>query len=295
MRNIYFIGYLLAILALFFVPLKELFELFLNQDLYSYFPLIPVVSLFLLFRHRKAIFYETGYSFQWGLPIGAAGMILYWIGMGRIWDLNPNDHLSLMIFSLVVCLIGGFIVFYGSRAFCRGMFPLLFLVFIVPPPSIIIEPLIRVLLIGSAEASYRVFQILGVPVFRQGFVFELPGLAVEVARQCSGINSTMALFITSVIAGYLFLETGWRRVVLLLAIFPITIFKNSLRIVTISLLAAYVDPIFIQNHWIHRAGGKPFFILAMLIMLPVLWLLRRSEKKRIEVGKLKSGAVERFG
>ena len=282
MRNLYFIGYLLVSLVLFFMPLKELIRLFLDSELYSYFPLIPVVTVFLLLRNRKAIFSDISYSIRWGIPTAAAGMLLYWIGRGRIWVLNPNDHLSLMIFSLLICLVGGFIAFYGIKAFRKAMFPLLFLVFIVPPPTIIIEPLIHVLLVGSAETSYRVFSILGVPVFRQGFVFELPGIAVEVAKQCSGINSTMALFITSVIAGYLFLETGWRRVALVLAIFPITIFKNSLRIVTISLLAAYVDPIFIQNHWIHRAGGKPFFIFALLFMVPVLWLLRRSENKNID-------------
>jgi exosortase/archaeosortase family protein len=68
---------------------------------------------------------------------------------------------------------------------------------------------------------------------------------------------------------------------LVLAIFPVTIFKNSLRIVTISLLAAYVDPVFLTNHWIHSAGGKPFFIFALLFMAPVLWSLRRSENKNI--------------
>ncbi len=138
------------------------------------------------------------------------------------------------------------------------------------------------LLIGSAETAYKVFQVLDIPVYRQDFVFELPGISVEVARQCSGIRSALALIITSVLAGYLFLETRRRRVALVLAVFPITIFKNSLRIVTISLLAAYVDPIFLTNHWIHSAGGKPFFIFALLFMLPVLWLLRRSEKKKID-------------
>lgn len=117
MRNIYFIGYLLVILALFSVPLKELVRLFLNSELYSYFPIIPVVSLFILFKKRKDIFSEPEYTFQWGLPTAAAGMVLYWIGQGRLWDLNPNDHLSLMMLSWLICLIGGFIAFYGIHAF----------------------------------------------------------------------------------------------------------------------------------------------------------------------------------
>ena len=108
-------------------------------------------------------------------------------------------------------------------------------------------PPFLILLIGSAETSYKVFQILDVPIYRENFIFELPGVSVEVARQCSGIRSTLALIITSVLAGYLFLDTGWRRVVLCICVFPVTVFKNSLRIVTISMLAAYVDPIFLTK------------------------------------------------
>ena len=283
MRTINFVGYFIAILAMYFVPLKELAGLSLNNQLYSHFLLIPLVSLYFLYKDRSAIFAEICYSVRIGLPVAAFGMLLYWIGKSFGTDLNQNDHLSLMMFSFVNFIIGGFILFYGKSAFRKAMFPILFMIFIVPVPTFIIEPWIHLLLVGSAETSYAIFKILGVPIFRHDFIFEMPGLAVEVAKQCSGINSSVALFITSVIAGYLFLETGRRRVVLVLAVFPIAIFKNSLRIVTISLLATYVDPIFIQNHWIHRAGGKPFFILALLVMLPVLCLLRRSEKKRVKM------------
>jgi exosortase len=282
MRNIYFAIYGIVLIALYFEQLGELTKLALDVQLYSHFLLIPFVSAFLLFKRREAVLSEISYSAQIGMPIVAGGILLYWLGKGLFSQLDQHDYLSLMMFSFVAGFIGGFIMFYGNRAFRKAMFPLLFLVFIVPVPTFIIEPLIHILLVGSAETSYQVFNILGVPIFRQGFIFELPGIAVEVARQCSGINSTVALLITCVLAGHLFLESGWRKVVLVLCLFPIAILKNSLRIVTISLLASYVDPIFITNHWIHSAGGKPFFVLAMLFMVPVLWLLRRSEKKKID-------------
>ena len=83
-----------------------------------------------------------------------------------------------------------------------------------------------------------------------------------------------------------FLETKWRRGILALCVFPIAVFKNGLRIVTISLLAAYVDPIFIDRHWIHSSGGIPFFIVALLLLVPVVWVMRRWEK-RGESSKLK--------
>jgi exosortase len=283
MRHICFISFSLLALALYFKPIKELAGLSFHNPLYSHFLLIPLVCLYFFVLDRKTIFAETGYSFQIGLPVVTAGLLFYWFGKSHLTELNQNDYLSLMMFSFLIFFIGSFIVFYDIRAFRKALFPLLFMIFIVPIPSMILEPLIRILVIASANTAYAVFNILDVPVFRDGFIFELPGISVEVAKECSGIRSSLALFITSVAAGHLFLQTGWRRIVLSLSIFPITIFKNALRIVTISLLAAYVDPVFLTNHWIHRAGGKPFFIFSLLVLLPVLLLLRRSEKKREQI------------
>jgi exosortase len=279
MRHLYFIIANLAVLGLFHHSLWELAKLSFHNSLYSHFLLIPFVSLYILVKIRLRVFAETDYAVFLGVTVVAAGLLLYGIGLRYAGGLDQNDYLSLMMLSFLVCFIGSFIGVYGASAFRQALFPLLFLIFIIPVPSVILEPLVKILLIGSAETSYKVFQVLDIPIYRQGFVFELPGISVEVARQCSGIRSTLALIITSVLAGYLFLETGWRRIVLCICVFPITVFKNSLRIVTISLLASYVDPIFITNHWIHSAGGKPFFIFALLFMVPVLWLLRRSEEK----------------
>jgi hypothetical protein len=65
-----------------------------------------------------------------------------------------------------------------------------------------------------------------------------------------------------------------------LAIIPITIFKNALRITALTLMASYVDPSWLTDSWLHRAGGKPFFFIALLLWAPILWLLWRSEKKK---------------
>jgi exosortase len=280
MRHLYFLIYILLSGALYFFPLKALAGLSLDSNLYSHFLLVPLVSLYFFVLDRKAIFAKTGYSFGAGLPVAAAGLLLYWVGKSSQVELNQNDYLALMMVSFFLCVNGGFIGIHGVRSFRKALFPLLFLIFIVPIPTVILNALIKILLIGSADISYAVFQVLGVPVYRDGFVFELPGLAVEVARQCSGIRSTIGMFITSVIAGYMFLRTGWGRVVLVLAIFPITIFKNAVRICGISLLGAYVDRSWISNSWLHSSGGIVFFVLGLLILGVVLLVIQRVERKK---------------
>ena len=279
MRHLYFLIYVLLLLVLYFVPLKALAGLSLDDELYSHFLLIPVVSLYFLFTERKAIFAKTGYSLWVGLPVAAAGILFYWLARSSPGGLNQNDYLALMMFSFFLCINGGFIGIYGRQAYRKALFPVLFLIFMVPIPTMILDALIKILLIGSADTSYVIFKVLGVPVYRDGFVFELPGLAVEVARQCSGIRSTIGMFITSVIAGYMFLKTGWARGLLILAIFPITIFKNSIRICVISILAAYVDKSWVTDSWLHSSGGIVFFVLGLIILGIVLLIIQKMEKK----------------
>jgi exosortase/archaeosortase family protein len=82
--------------------------------------------------------------------------------------------------------------------------------------------------------------------------------------------------ITALLAGDLFLNSWWRRIILVLCAVPMTMFKNGIRIATLTLLGTYVDPRILQSN-LHREGGFPFFILALLLMAPILYWLRKSE------------------
>jgi exosortase/archaeosortase family protein len=77
------------------------------------------------------------------------------------------------------------------------------------------------------------------------------------------------------------LRENWRKGVMTLSIIPITIVKNAVRIVTLSLLGAYVDPR-ILGSVAHRRGGIPIFLLALVLLGCVLWILRRGERKGCE-------------
>ena len=186
----------------------------------------------------------------------------------------------------VAWVCGSFIAVYGTHAFKRARFALLFLIFTIPIPMFLLDGLVVALQLVSAEASDIVFRLTGISYHRSGLVFEFPNVAVQVAEQCSGIRSSLSLFILSVITGYLFLGTLSRRVILSLAIFPITVVKNAFRIVTITLLANFVDMRFLTNHWIHISGGIPFFAVALAMFIPLVWLLKRTEKKYDAVNAL---------
>jgi exosortase len=281
-RNLGFILVAFLIGAIFYTPFEKLFFLSLHNELYSHMILIPFVSGYFIYLQRKTLFSEVTHSFSAGATLMAAGIILYIIGSNDGVGLNPNDYLSLMIFSAVTLWIGGFILFYGVKAFRNGLFPLLFLLLLVPIPGLLVNGVISILQQASTEVAYGFFRLTGVPVYREGFTFHLPGMSIEVAKQCSGIRSSLALFITSIMAGHLFLKTGWKKFVFMLCIFPITVFKNGLRIVTLTLLGTYVDPRILSSQ-LHKKGGIPFFVVALLLLAPVLWFLRKSENSKANI------------
>jgi exosortase len=276
-RNIIFISFSIISLIIFYVPLKELLRHSYHEELYSHIILVPFISGYFIFLKRKQIRLVMGYSFKIGIIPLITGTLIYFIGKQE-GGLNSNDHLSLMIFSALVFWIGGFILFYGLKSFKIASFALLFLFFMIPIPSKVVEAIISILQIGSAEAAYGFFKLTGVPILREGFTFHLPGMSIEVAKQCSGIRSSIALFITSIIAGQFFLRAKWKKLVLVLCIFPITVLKNGLRIVTLSLLGAYVDPRILGSQ-LHKSGGIPFFFIALMLLAPILLVLKKSEEK----------------
>lgn len=256
--------------------LTDLWRLSRTDQTFSHMPLIPLVSVYFLFTARGRIATVAQTALLPGLLLAGAGVLLF-IGGNSLFETQVHkDSLSLSTLAGLTIWLGGFVAVFGVRSFRLASFPLLFLLFLVPIPNYLLEHITYLLQRASTEIADGLFLLIGVPFVRNDFVFELPGLSVMVARECSGIRSSLSLFITGVLAAYLGLHSSWRRAALILAVLPITVFKNALRVITLSLLGAYVDPR-IMDSALHRAGGIPFFVLALLLFGGVFWWLRASE------------------
>lgn len=284
--------FLLSSLALFGLHWREIRDL-VNYALdtehtnASQVLLIPFISGFLIFRDRQRIFARVQSAAIPGALIGLLG--LGFTLAPYIWGtpVDEGDRLALTTASILAFWLALFTVFYGMEAFRAGLFPLLFLSFCLPIPSAILKPLISILQRGSAEISLVLLRWSGTPVFREDFIFQMPThittpkglnfLSIEVAPECSGIRSFLSMLILTILAGHLLLKTAWRRVALVLVAVPIMIFKNAVRIVTLTLLSIHVDPAIIESR-LHQEGGIPFFLLALLLTYPILKVLMKTER-----------------
>jgi exosortase len=277
-RTLLYVGWILASCLLLFRPLEAFVSYSLSNDNASHLVLIPVISAGVLFLERDRIFKKLGSHAGMASAMLAAGgaLALIAFSVGSRW--TAVNQLSVYILALILIWMAGFTFLFGRQALRNARFPFTFLLLTIPIPEFILDRLIYVLQKGSAELAAVLFDWSGVPVLRDGFVFHLAHVSIEVARECSGIRSSLALLILAILVAHFYLETFWKQAVLVIAGLFVMILKNGVRIVTLTLLASYVNPDFLYGR-LHRQGGVVFFLLGLLLLVPLVWLLGRSERK----------------
>jgi exosortase len=265
-------------------PLSSLSALVFKNDTFAYIPLIPMVSLYFVFIERKSIFSMISYGWQIGSALIVPGTIGLVLARLNPWHLGSHNQGSLLMFALVLLWIGTFALFFGNQSFRKASFPLLFLLFMIPIPEPLLSHTVFLLQQGSAKSAEWIFDLFGVPYLRQGLEFNLPGVSIFVAEECSGIRSSLALLITTVLACHLFLRKAWNKLLLCIVVVPMAILKNGLRIATLSTLAVYVNPGFLTGR-LHHQGGIVFFVMGLLPIGLLLVLLQKMEKSGPAVEK----------
>jgi exosortase len=274
----FYAAWVLATGVLFFSPVTRFLRYALSHDNASHTILIPVICVWLIFLDRDRIFATAGSEIRSSLiflfsALLSAGLALF---VGPRWsDLN---QLSLYVLALILFWVSGFAFFFGGSALRRARFPLAFLLFTIPFPDFLLEKAIYFLQRGSTEVAAVLFDWSGVPVLRDGFVFHLARVNIEVAQECSGIRSSLALLILAIVVAHFYLRTFWKQVVFVVAGLFVMVLKNGVRIVTLTLLASYVDPGFLFGR-LHHSGGVVFFLLGLALLAPLLWLMERGEAK----------------
>ena len=289
-----FLIFLLVLSMIFSRALSDLSQLAIGSGLYSHIFLIPVVSLYLIGLRARVLPTTLRTSVAPGLCFLALGvliLLLYQWAYARGWSLERVDYLARSSASFLAFATAGAFLFLGTPFMRVIAFPWAFLVFIVPFP-VAVENAIEVFFQHtSAEAANVLLNLANVPNFRDGLSFKLPGITIRVAQECSGIRSSFVLFITSLIAGQMFLRSPWNRAMFSLAVIPLGILRNGLRILTISWLCVHVGPEMIDSP-IHHRGGPVFFALSLIPFFLLLFLLRRFDRKSRQSGR---GGGKTFG
>jgi exosortase C (VPDSG-CTERM-specific) len=271
-----------ALLVLgFIVPLGKLFYFAVTDDLHSYIPLMPLVSGYLIWaqkikppansppaRKLAALFFVAG-------VVAVAG---YWSAARSATPATIENSLALSTLALMLFLTAAGCRWLGGAAMRRLAFPFFLLGFMIPFPVVLREGIENFLQHGSAVAADGLFTLSGLPFVRDGMLFRLPDITLEVAPECSGIHSTLILFITSLLAGRMILRQPGNRIGLCLAVIPLALLRNGFRVFVLGELCVHVGPTMIDSP-IHHHGGPLFFLLSLVPFFLLLYFLRGIERK----------------
>lgn len=270
-----------VLLLVFSLPLFELLRFALHSDLYSHILLIPLVSLYLAWQQRATLPPVSEPLRPLAFALAAVGVaLLAFYLLVRLGGpaAAPVDALALSTLSFL-CLLAALCAWLLGRPLLRALaFPLAFLLFMVPFPVFVETAIETFLQHGSGAVAHILFKLAGTTVFVDGLSFQLPGITLQIAPECSGIHSSLALFITSIATGHYILRTKTRRLVLALAVIPLALLRNGFRVFVIGELCVHIDPDMIHSY-IHHKGGPIFFALSLIPFFLLLVLLVRSERK----------------
>jgi len=268
--------WVLLSLALFWKPVYALIQLASHDDTASHIVLIPFISAWLLYTERKDPQRESAFKI-WPAALFIVASALVALFPVTCNTCAPGIRLSGYALSLVLLVIAGFVFTSGSAAAKSSWFALAFLLFLVPIPEVLLGKIIYGLQAGSAAIAEFFFNLSGAPVLREGLVFHLPRMSIEVAQECSGIRSSLALLILALLVAHFSFRPFWKKLVFVAAGLCIMVIKNGIRIASLTLLANYVNPAFLNGN-LHHHGGVVFFLIGIALLLPVYWYLRRTER-----------------
>jgi exosortase len=270
---------LAASLLAFSSDVAAMARLALHDARYTHIALVPPIALAFLYRDRQAIFARPVWSRLGGAAVLVFAVAGFLLAFRAAPPESPTFGFSLLALLLIALWASAFALCFGGGALRRGLFPWGFLLLAAPLPAPAVDAIVAALQRGSAEFSFLLFKAIGTPVVRDGFLFGLPGVTIEITTECSGIRSSLSLFVVSVLAGKVFLTSIWRRIGLCAATIPIVIFKNALRIVGISWLGLNVDRQFFDGPLHHQYGGLVFSVASLALQAGALAFFYRSEAR----------------
>jgi exosortase C (VPDSG-CTERM-specific) len=277
--------YCILLTLLFIQPLTRLIVYACHSDLHSHIVLVPLISAYLLYidRGRQPVAYRS--SIIGTVTLGVIGIAALAAGLKLRESLSLNDQLASIVLAFISFVAAGGFLFFGSTWMRTRAFPMAFLLFMVPLPDAAVDWLEKASMLASADAAGSFFGLAGTAMVRHGTVFELPGIVIQVAQECSGIHSSWVLFISSLLASHLFLKTRWRSLVLVAFVIPLGILRNGFRILVIGLLCVHIGPEMIDSP-IHHRGGPLFFALSLIpVMLLLQWLRRQEQRLKARGGE----------
>lgn len=181
----------------------------------------------------------------------------------------------------LIGVIAGIVWFLGGWARLRTLlFPLAFLLLMVPLPALIFNKIAFPLQLLASHVGESAISSLEIPILREGNVLILANATLEVAEACSGIRSLVSLFTLGIVFGYFADRRLWVRSFIALSAIPVAILANGLRVASAGVAAHNYGTAGVEGLF-HEFSGWVVFVIAFLMMLALQRLVLRLAPPRV--------------
>lgn len=255
-------GAILIAVGILYAPLFSYFWThWIQVPLYSHGFLIPLVSLYLVWRSGQNL-RTTPIR---GSRVGLSACALF-LTLGLL--ANLAEVRVILAYSLIGLINGAVLFLFGWKFLKTLLFPINFLLFMIPVQHAIIAPLSMWMKIVSAKGAARVVDALGFPTVREGVDLHFgDGISLAVADPCSGIRSLMALMALGAVYAYLWQGPTWKKLVLFSATLPIVLVANCVRVALLSISAIVFGMPNVLESPVHSMTGVLVFIIALFCLV----------------------------
>jgi exosortase len=236
-----------------------------HDTYYSHGFLVPLICLFLVWLKRESLSKIEVKPANLGWLFFLSGIIAHALSaLLRVYFTSG--------FSLIVVLIGLVLLFLGKKFLKQILFPIFFLLFMIPAPLIAIANISFRLKIFASQVSTKIINMLGVPAIREGSIIKTMHSQMVVEDPCSGIRSLIALIALGCLMAYFSNISKTKKVIVFLCSIPIAVASNVIRIVALSLASEMYGSKFAMG-WFHDTMGILVFVFAFFGLSLVAKLL----------------------
>lgn len=248
----------IVLLGMYLPVFVELVSDWEKDPNYSHGFLVPLVSLFLIWKRRKDLGQIQARISPLGLWVISAGLFLFIVGTAGA------EYFSVRL-SFVVLLFG-LIWYFGSSQMGRVLaFPVWYLVLAIPIPYVIYYALAFPLQLWASKATVFLLHLIGMPSLRQGNIIHLPNYSLEVAEACSGLRSLVSLMALSAVYAYLTQKNKVKKFILFISAIPIALVANIFRILMTAIGAYLISPK-VAEDFLHELSGLVVFAVSFICL-----------------------------
>jgi exosortase A len=217
---------------------------------------LPVVAV-LLWSRRAVIIGSRPVPTFWPLLLLPA-LAALWSAAALVDVMEIEQLAAVMLFEVLLIALLGWGLFRALLA------PLLFLFFLVPFGAFLVPVLQRF----TADFAAAGLQALGIPVFADGFIIQIPEGTFEVAEACAGLRFLIASIVFGCFFATVVYHSKWRRLAFVLLSIAAPVIANGLRALGLIVLAHLVGsaPAIETDHILY---GWLFFTLVTLLLIGV--------------------------